>query len=100
MAPVLFVNNQNLDADSSRTMSVAFVPRLPRLTACGAPLQEFMVQITHRQATIGSVLQEGNHFLRDGCLTPEEERQIDAQIALLNSSWEELRLKAMDRQTK
>jgi len=57
-----------------------------------------MVQLTQHQNSIGGILQEGNHLLTEGVLSKIEEEQVSKQTAILNNSWEELRIMAMDRQ--
>ena len=64
------------------------------------PLQEFMMQLTQHQSQVGNVLQEGNQLIMEGKLSAEADAQVHVQIGLLNNRWEELRVKAMDRQTK
>jgi len=62
--------------------------------------EDFMMQLTRNQSKVGNVLQEGNQIISEGKPTDEEENEIRVQMALLNNRWEELRVKAMDRQTK
>ena len=59
-----------------------------------------MVELTRHQDSIGNVLKEGNDLLNDGKVTPEEEKEIRMQMSLLNNRWEELRVKALERQSK
>ena len=59
-----------------------------------------MMQLTKHQSRVGSVLQEGNFLIVEGKVTEDEENEIRLQMSLLNSRWEDLRVKAMDRQTK
>ena len=59
-----------------------------------------MVQLTLHQSHIGQLLQRGNLLLRDRHLNDEEERGVEAQMALLNAQWEGLRVEAMTRQTR
>ena len=65
-------------------------------------LQEFMLRLTQHQGKVGNVLQEGNQLLSAGNvkLSKAEETEIRAQMALLNNRWEELRVRAMDRQAR
>ncbi|CAL1537370.1 unnamed protein product [Lymnaea stagnalis] len=62
--------------------------------------EEFMVELTRHQDSIGGVLKEGNDLLADGKVTPEEDKEIRTQMSLLNNRWEELRVKALDRQSR
>ena len=57
------------------------------------------MQLTQHQGRVGNVLQEGNMLLRQGKLATETQRKIEQQMSLLNNRWEELRVKAMDRQS-
>lgn len=63
-------------------------------------VQEFMVQLTIQQSRIGQILQIGSQLLSDSSLLEDEVREVEAQMALLNSQWEDLRVRAMDRQTR
>ncbi|KAK3712444.1 hypothetical protein RRG08_002774 [Elysia crispata] len=62
--------------------------------------EEFMVELTRHQDSIGGVLKEGNDLLTDGKVTTEEEKEIRTQMSLLNNRWEELRVKALGRQSR
>ena len=64
------------------------------------PLQDFMLELTQHQSRVGNVLQEGNMLIAGGKVAGLEEEDIRSQMALLNNQWEELRVKAMDRQTR
>jgi dystrophin len=59
-----------------------------------------MLQLTKHQGPLGSVLQRGKYLIAEGKVNDEEEREIRLQMSLLNNRWEELRVKAMDRQTR
>ncbi|XP_037248150.1 utrophin isoform X5 [Falco rusticolus] len=60
----------------------------------------FMMELTAHQSSVGSVLQAGNQLVAQGNLSPEEELEIQEQMLLLNSRWEELRVESMDRQSR
>ncbi|XP_010192056.1 PREDICTED: utrophin-like, partial [Mesitornis unicolor] len=60
----------------------------------------FMMELTAHQSSVGSVLQTGNQLVAQGNLSPEEEFEIQEQMLLLNSRWEELRVESMDRQSR
>ncbi|KAH9492316.1 hypothetical protein Btru_024686 [Bulinus truncatus] len=62
--------------------------------------EEFMVELTRHQDGIGGVLKEGNDLLTSGKVTSEEEKEIRTQMGLLNNRWEDLRVKALDRQSR
>ena len=57
------------------------------------------MQLTQHQGRVGNVLQEGNVLLRQGKLTSDAESEIEEQMSLLNNRWEELRVRAMDKQS-
>ena len=62
--------------------------------------QEFMVRLMVEQNRIGQILQAGSQLLADSTMTEDSARQIEAQMSLLNTHWENLRVHAMDRQTR
>nr|XP_033791495.1 utrophin isoform X2 [Geotrypetes seraphini] len=61
--------------------------------------EEFMMELTAHQSSVGNVLQAGNQLIAQGSLSIEEETEIQEQMTLLNSRWEALRVKSMDRQS-
>ncbi|XP_063855861.1 dystrophin-like [Scylla paramamosain] len=63
-------------------------------------LEELMLDLTARQGGIGDVLGEGSRLLREGVMEDEEEEEVRVQMKLLNTRWEELRVRAMERQAK
>ncbi|KAL5009782.1 hypothetical protein ScPMuIL_012087 [Solemya velum] len=62
--------------------------------------EEFMFQLTKHQDSIGNVLKEGSDLVANGKVTEDEENEIRVQMGLLNNRWEDLRLKALERQSK
>ncbi|XP_076466610.1 dystrophin-like isoform X3 [Babylonia areolata] len=62
--------------------------------------EEFMLELTQHQDSIGSVLRDGNELITEGRVTEEEEHEIRVQMGLLNNRWEELRVKALERQAR
>ncbi|KAL8624968.1 hypothetical protein ACOMHN_039855 [Nucella lapillus] len=62
--------------------------------------EEFMLELTQHQDSIGAVLRDGNELITEGRVTEEEEHEIHVQMGLLNNRWEELRFKALDRQAR
>lgn len=60
----------------------------------------FMMELTAHQSSVGSVLQAGNQLIAQGNLSDEEEIEIQEQMTLLNSRWENLRVDSMDRQSR
>ena len=59
-----------------------------------------MLDLTKHQDSVGNVLKEGTDLINEKKVTEEEEHEIRVQMALLNNRWEDLRLKALSRQTK
>lgn len=59
-----------------------------------------MLELTQHQDAIGAVLRDGNELIIEGRVTPEEEHEIRVQMGLLNNRWEDLRVKALDRQAR
>ncbi|NXG19659.1 UTRO protein, partial [Grallaria varia] len=62
--------------------------------------ESFMMELTAHQSSVGNVLQAGNQLVAQGNLSSEEEFEIQEQMLLLNSRWEELRVDSMDRQSR
>ncbi|KAM6186049.1 utrophin [Rhynchocyon petersi] len=62
--------------------------------------EDFMMELTAHQSSVGSVLQAGNQLLTQGTLTNEEEYEIQEQMTLLNARWEALRVESMERQSR
>ncbi|XP_035715809.1 dystrophin isoform X4 [Folsomia candida] len=62
--------------------------------------EKFMLSLTDHQGDVGEVLQEGSRLLQESKLPPGEIEEVRAQMKLLNTKWEDLRVKAMDRQNK
>ena len=62
--------------------------------------EAFMMELTAHQSSVGSVLQAGNQLVAQGNLSSEEEFEIQEQMLLLNSRWEDLRVESMDRQSR
>ncbi|XP_045119299.1 utrophin-like isoform X3 [Portunus trituberculatus] len=63
-------------------------------------LEELMLDLTARQGGVGEVLGEGSRLLREGVMEEEEEEEVRVQMKLLNTRWEELRVRAMERQAR
>ncbi|XP_052240299.1 dystrophin-like isoform X2 [Dreissena polymorpha] len=62
--------------------------------------EAFMLELTKHQDSIGTVLRDGNDLIVEGKVKVDEENEIRVQMGLLNNRWEELRLKALERQSK
>jgi len=63
-------------------------------------MQEFMVRLTHKQTDVGSVLHDGSFLLQQTSLADDQRSAVDSQLTVLSNRWEDLRLKAMDRQAR
>ena len=60
-----------------------------------------MVQLTQNQGRVGNVLQEGNQLIADTRDDPETDTtDIRKLMTKLNDRWEDLRVNAMQRQTR
>ncbi|KAK3925764.1 Dystrophin, partial [Frankliniella fusca] len=62
--------------------------------------EQFLLELARHQSDVRSVLEEGTHIIHEGGLSRDEEDEVRIQMKLLNTRWEELRVKAMERQTK
>ncbi|XP_069695333.1 dystrophin, isoforms A/C/F/G/H isoform X7 [Periplaneta americana] len=60
----------------------------------------FLLELAGHQEGVGAVLEEGARMLSEGGLSREEEDEVRVQMRLLNSRWEDLRIKAMERQSR
>ncbi|XP_070800310.1 dystrophin isoform X9 [Pituophis catenifer annectens] len=59
----------------------------------------FMMELTAHQGRVGDILQVGSQLLGTfGKLSEDEENEIQEQMNLLNSRWENLRVTSMERQ--
>ena len=63
-------------------------------------LQGFLLELAGHQEGVGAVLEEGARMLSEGGLSKDEEDEVRVQMRLLNSRWEDLRIKAMERQSR
>ncbi|XP_034970277.2 dystrophin isoform X10 [Zootoca vivipara] len=59
----------------------------------------FMMELTAHQGRVGDVLQIGSQLLSFGKLSEDEENEIQEQMNLLNSRWENLRVTSMEKQS-
>lgn len=60
-----------------------------------------MMELTAHQGRVGDILQVGSQLLGTfGKLSEDEENEIQEQMNLLNSRWENLRVTSMERQNK
>lgn len=60
-----------------------------------------MMELTAHQGRVGDVLQVGSQLLGTfGKLSEDEENEIQEQMNLLNSRWENLRVTSMEKQNK
>ena len=63
-------------------------------------LQKYMMDLTQYQTNVGTLLTKGNTLLQAGDLTSQQEQEVKGQVDLLNQEWEDLRVGAMERQTR
>ncbi|XP_018303902.1 dystrophin isoform X8 [Mycetomoellerius zeteki] len=62
--------------------------------------ETFLMELSGHQDGVGTVLEEGARLLAEGGLHKDEEHEVRVQMSLLNSRWEDLRMRAMERQTR
>lgn len=70
------------------------------VTAVFVMLKAFLLELAGHQDGVGAVLEEGARMLSEGGLSRDEEDEVRVQMRLLNSRWEDLRIKAMERQSR
>ena len=58
------------------------------------------MDLTQYQTNVGTLLTKGNTLLQAGDLTSQQEQEVRGQVDLLNQEWEDLRVGAMERQTR
>lgn len=58
------------------------------------------MELTQYQSRVGDLLTRGSALLQVSDLTADQEAKIRQQVELLNQQWEELRVGAMERQTR
>lgn len=59
----------------------------------------FMIELTNYQSKIGELLNEGQALIESNICSHDEQLEVQQQKELLNSKWEALRTKAMEKQT-
>ncbi|KAK0168745.1 hypothetical protein PV327_002516 [Microctonus hyperodae] len=62
--------------------------------------ENFLIELSSHQDGVGTVLEEGARLLAEGGLQKDEEHEVRIQMSLLNSRWEGLRMRAMERQSR
>lgn len=62
--------------------------------------EDFMLELTKHQNSVGLVLQEGSRLINSGSISADDDVEIRKQMKLLNDMWESLRLHAVERQSK
>lgn len=60
----------------------------------------FVNELSGHQDGVRTVLEEGERLINDGGLQKDEEREVREQMRLLNSRWEGLKKRALERETK
>ncbi|VVC94725.1 unnamed protein product [Leptidea sinapis] len=101
------VNTPNPDKKSIMMYVMCLFQSLPTpdtqpLTeaALAANNEKFLLDLSEQQWRVGAVLEEGARLIRDAALTKDEANEVRLQMRLLNSRWEELRVRAMERQSE
>lgn len=59
-----------------------------------------MMDLTQYQDNIGSLLNKGSSLLQSSDLGAPQGQEVRDQVELLNQEWEELRVGALERQTR
>ena len=59
-----------------------------------------MLDLTKHQNSVGQVLQDGSKLINGGLLNQNEDNEVRQQMKLLNDMWENLRIKAVEKQSK
>ncbi len=59
-----------------------------------------MLELTKHQNSVGHVLQDGSRLINSSNLTQAEDAEVRKQMKLLNDMWENLRLQAVEKQSK
>jgi hypothetical protein len=59
-----------------------------------------MLELTKHQNNVGHVLQDGSKLISSSQLSSSEDAEVRKQMKLLNDMWENLRLQAVDKQSR
>jgi hypothetical protein len=59
-----------------------------------------MLELSKHQNSVGKVLQDGSKLICNGILNQNEDNEVRQQMKLLNDMWENLRIKAVEKQSK
>ncbi|GLH12302.1 Dystrophin [Gryllus bimaculatus] len=62
--------------------------------------EDFLRELAGHQEGVRAVLEEGAHMVSEGGLSQDEEGEVRVQMRLLNSRWEDLRIKATNKQSQ
>ncbi len=62
--------------------------------------KDFMLELTKHQNNVGNVLQDGSKLIGSSHLNMNEDAEVRKQMKLLNDMWENLRLQAVDKQSR
>lgn len=89
-----------LEAEDKLSHAPELGPTLETLKEQFHEHEAFLLELSGHQDRVGAVLEEGARLLADGGLHRDEEQEVRVQMSLLNSRWEELRMRAVDRQSK
>lgn len=89
-----------LSAEDQLDSAQEIASDLPSLKEQFHKHEEFLLELTSQQGSVGAVLHEGTRIVKEGQLSNEEADEIHIQMRLLNSRWDQLRTKSMDRQAR
>ncbi|XP_063994816.1 dystrophin, isoforms A/C/F/G/H-like isoform X9 [Diachasmimorpha longicaudata] len=89
-----------LEAEDKLSRAPELGPTLETLKEQFHEHESFLLELSGHQDGVGAVLEEGARLLAEGGLHRDEEQEVRVQMSLLNSRWEELRMRAVDRQSK
>lgn len=86
-----------LEAEDKLNQAPEFVSNLNGLKEQFHEHKSFLMKLSSHQDDIGVVLQEGARLLAEGSLHKDKESEVRVQMSLLNSQWEGVRTRSMDR---
>ena len=89
-----------LEAEDTLNHAVEPGPALDVLKNQFHEHEAFLLELSGHQDGVGAVLEEGERLLTEPGLQKDEEHEVRVQMSLLNSRWENLRKRALDRQSQ
>ena len=97
---VLLISGSNVEKFARNNWLARYGLKEPITVRYAVLLQKYMMDLTQYQSNVGSLLNKGNALVLSGDLSPEQETELRTQLEQLNQEWEELRVGAMERQTR